>query len=296
MKCNFKTLILTVFLSLPFFSTLAKEGQISTRIIGGGDAIAKDLPSMVSLKYKGQFFCGGSLIDERWVVTAAHCLSRSDDTPLNTDNLILTVSDYDLKDSTDYSHVSEVIIHPDYHESSLNNDIALLKLSLPSIVPPITMQSVSNDDTTKNASIWGWGSTTSTGDHYPNILQKATVSVFPIHQCFTLIGSPYIERTMLCAGHTSGSIDTCFGDSGGPIILNNELVGITSWGGSNCADKYHPGVYARISEYQPWITSVITGTPIDDGDDNKEASALGFFILLLLPLAFIRRRLHQKAI
>lgn len=286
---HFTNVFCSLLLSLSLFSMPVNAQKTSTRIIGGNEANLNDLPAIVSLKYNGHFFCAGTLIGAEWIVTAAHCHYE---TIRNIANITVTISDYNLTEEQESTPVLDVRIHPDYNKETINNDIALIKLATPSLIPPLVISKVNHHDITKNATIWGWGVTTTSSPYsLPNFLQKATISILPDNQCLTLIGSNYDSATMLCAGNTLGTIDTCFGDSGGPIIVNNELVGITSWGGDNCADKDHPGVYVRVENFQPWITSIITNTPIEDS--SSSGSALGFGVLLL-PLIFIRRAYSLK--
>ena len=279
-----------LLLCLPLFSLQATAQEISTRIIGGGDAVQYELPTIVSLKYSNdiyarQFFCAGSLINKDWVVTAAHCLLDQGEI-LEKERFVLTISDYDLTETLDEYSASRIVIHPDYDNNTNENDIALIKLSKSSNVPPILISSVSQNTKTKNATIWGWGSLDVTGNHYPDILQKAELDVLVNTECSLKLGSSFIGSSMLCAGIENGGIDSCYGDSGGPIIVNDQLVGITSWG-IDCAHAQYPGAYTRIETFQPWITSIITNTPIKD--PNTGGSAFGFGVFFLLPLIFIRR-------
>ena len=260
-------LVLLTFL----FSSNILALEISTKIIGGYSAPEFELDTIVSLKfsndlYSEQFFCSGTLINKNWVVTAAHCLFPLGK-KLNKEELTVTVSDYDFSDNLEGVSVTEIVIHPDFNDVTLENDIALLKLSEPSNVPHILMSNVSKTVITNNATIWGWGSLDEVSLQLPDILQKADTNILPNLQCSLRLGTAFFGDSMLCATVDNANIDSCYGDSGGPIIVNNKLVGITSWG-FGCADPDYPGVYTRIDTYKSWLDHIIFNIPLKNKDAN----------------------------
>lgn len=297
-------------LCFPLLSLQAFQGHGRLGIIGGVDAKVGDNPQIVSITKTGQVgpFCAGTLINKDWVVTAAHCLVNSRVNPyeiIKTSVFLVAISDWDTNIDPDdidpnnlnkeSRHVKKIVIYPYYRPIGNQSDIALLQLKVP--VTKTTPQAIGRVDTvnlTQDATIWGWGNTESDPDvspAYPFILQTAKVNVFPNSQCSDWLKTVFNGQIMLCAGLRDGGIDTCQGDSGGPITLDGKLIGITSFG-FGCAQPQSPGVYTRISNYQDWINSIISGETIET--DPEFGSALGFAVLWLLPLVFIRRIYRLK--
>jgi secreted trypsin-like serine protease len=129
MKCLVINLLRASSVIICTHCSLASAGELSTRIVGRGDA--ENLPWIVSLKNSatGNHFCGGTLIADQWVLTAAHCLFNSGKIKLAS-QLTATVGEYDLNSDpvTPASGIQQIYIHPDYNSSTSVNDIALLKL------------------------------------------------------------------------------------------------------------------------------------------------------------------------
>lgn len=275
--------------------------RVNTNIIGGEEATIQDAPWQVALldttiggdnsDWNLQY-CGGSLISNQWIVTAAHCaVQYSSDlptrTPVNPDVLRAIVgTDFLSKVSVGPRQaISRVIVHPNWDPVSYSNDIALLKMQQPITLngtttkaialPPANSTTWPADDAP--ALITGWGTTDDTSPspdpndpyyYYPQTLQKATVNVLgsPTQDFCGDYGNLYDNVTMLCAGAgvAPDLIDTCTGDSGGPlkVTLNGTptLGGITSWG-NGCALEGYPGVYTRVTHYVGWITGYTTAAP-----------------------------------
>ncbi|XP_028416289.1 transmembrane protease serine 3-like [Dendronephthya gigantea] len=231
----------------------------SSRIVGGSNALSGQWPWQVSVFYKGGHWCGGSIIDNEWIVSAAHCFH--DDR--NTANYKITVGDHDLRYSSRYEQVvpiERLIIHDDYDPNSQDNDIALLKLETPikynSRALPVCLPS-SNLPAGTQCWVTGWGALEEDG-HGPAILQQAKVPLVSKQDCGYVYGS--LTSSMLCAGYHTGKIDSCQGDSGGPLVCSVNrrwhLMGAVSWG-VGCARKGYYGVYADIVHFKSWITNVM---------------------------------------
>ncbi|XP_042559129.1 prostasin-like [Clupea harengus] len=234
-----------------FVVLLLKAQALNTRIIGGQDAPEGAWPWQASLQRDGSHFCGGSLINKDWVMSAAHCFSSNTATAglqvhLGRVNLTSSSSG-DVERS-----VAEVILHPSYNHTSSDSDIALLRLS----------SSVSFSTRVRPACLAAQGSTVSDGASTWT-LQEVEVPVVGNSACQTAYQgySITITNNMMCAGLLGqGGKDACQGDSGGALVSKQGAVwvclGVVSFG-VGCGEAGYPGVYTRVSQYQPWINSLI---------------------------------------
>ena len=219
---------------------------------------------MVSLQTDGWFgghFCGGSLVREDWVVTAAHCVQG--DSPSSIE-VVIGLHNVNGTTGQQTRDVDAIIIHPQYSGNSLDNDYALLHLTVPSNFEPIKLVTSDNhDDEPVMSTTMGWGATQS-GGWGSNILLEVDV---PIDDSCGNYSNSDITNNMVCAGYNSGGYDSCQGDSGGPLIMTNsdgeyELIGIVSWG-YGCAEPNYPGVYSKIHSRLNWFFQYI-GEPEED--------------------------------
>ena len=243
-------------------------GQLPEPFIVGGEEVDPACPNckydfMVSLQTNsGYHFCGGALVREDWVITAAHCVQG--DSPSQV-KVKIGLHNVNGTQGSITRSVSQIIIHPSYSSWSLNNDYAILQLSQPvtNFEPIQLVTDTSHDEEPVMATTMGWGATQS-GGWGSNILLEVDV---PIDDSCGNYSNSDITNNMVCAGYNTGGYDSCQGDSGGPLIMTNsdgeyELIGIVSWG-YGCAEAGYPGVYAKVHSRLDWFFSYI-GEPEDD--------------------------------
>jgi secreted trypsin-like serine protease len=238
------------------------EGDFEAQIIGGGPAEEGQYPWLVGLGSAGEGsahdrqFCGGSVIAEDIVLTAAHCVEETTD----PEELVVFSGSVDLE-SEDLVETSVAAVHvaEDYNDPiAMANDWALLKLDEPVDVEPIPLNT-DPEAALETLETAGWGDT---GGEFPTVAQWVEVPFVSDEDCAAAYPDEIDAPTMLCAGDLeNGGVDSCQGDSGGPIMAENEglmLVGIVSWG-YGCAEAGNPGVYAEVADFNDAIDEVIAG-------------------------------------
>jgi len=251
----------------PFFTGVR---AVDVKITGGTNAVISDFPWQVYY-ISGNFRCGGSIISDNWVVTAAHCTTNSTGGAIPSSEMFVRVGLNNPSSSLDgktYS-VSESIVHEGYDSQTLLNDIALLRLKdTINYVNATPIKLITSDDVSDGATVpgvmsWvtGWGLTHVSPNVLPTALQKVQLPVVSNAQASTVWSS--IPATDMMAGYRNGNKDACNGDSGGPLVVpvlgEYKLAGIVSWGSSNC-NTY--GAYTRVSDFETWIRTK-TGIPKD---------------------------------
>lgn len=265
---SMKSLVLFLFSMSLNSAALANSSRIqfTQKIVGGIDAKKDQVPFIVSLRKYGEHFCGGSLVKENWVLTAAHCIEGGGD----PDNILLGSLKSDDSNNAQKFDIAKVIVHPNYNKSTTSgSDFALIKLQKSaSIVKAELNKENLETSSTKQFSVAGWGYLSENGYTTSAELQIVDVPYVEQNKCeeqFQAIEkseSPYLDNTMFCAGYDEGKKDACQGDSGGPIFYKDQitqkfvLVGVVSWG-YGCARENVSGVYSNIASEVTWINQTI---------------------------------------
>nr|ACV89350.1 complement factor D/adipsin and kallikrein-like serine protease [Paralichthys olivaceus] len=256
----------------------------SEGIIGGREAAPHSRPYMASIQMPEgvnlTHECGGFLVADQWVMTAAHCLP----TGPNGRKVVLGV--HSLKEAEETKQTFDILEHynhPDYNPSNYDNDIALIKLDRPvnisEAVKLVEFLRVggTNPYTGAEVDTAGWGSVNDLGSR-PDKLKEVAVDIFSSARCkrSDYYGNKFTAN-MMCAHRVCPDPchqpfrkeDSCDGDSGGPLLYNGVVVGITSNGGKKCGQIKKPGIYTIVSHYTEWIDNTMSVQPTAATDQSS---------------------------
>ncbi len=275
-KSSSLLLLICCILGINNFKASAQVSEVN--IVSGSNHDIEDAPWQVFL-YMGSYACGGSILDDNWILTAAHCLDG-----ISAGSVIGLAGVTDIYDTSDpnrqFFEVAEVIVHPSYSPSNANRDIALIRLKnsdkldisgkYAQKIEPIGegYSKAGFEDVGTDCLVTGWG-TLYEGGPASDVLQGVNVTI--IARSSTNYPSHVITDDMFLAGFAAGKKDACQGDSGGPLATYVSVedkwiqVGIVSWG-HGCAATGYPGVYAKLSNFTEWIESE-TGLTFDGPSD-----------------------------
>lgn len=227
------------------------------RVVGGQVAENGSAPYQVSLQVPGWGHnCGGSLLNDRWVLTAAHCLVGND--PSDLEVLVGTNS---LKEGGDRYKPDKLFYHSRYNRPQFHNDVGLVRLEK-SVTFSKLVQSVpySEKEVPANVTVrlTGWGRTSS-GGPVPTLLQTINLVTLSNADCKAKSSNPgNVDVGHVCTLTKTGE-GACNGDSGGPLVYDGKVVGVVNFG-VPCARGYPDG-YARVSYYHDWVRTTMANNP-----------------------------------
>ncbi|XP_071945580.1 mannan-binding lectin serine protease 1-like [Antedon mediterranea] len=276
-----------------------REEGILGRIYGGRAAVPGSWPWQALLRIRRQKYqysesiCGGIILNEQWIMTAAHCLN---DTKKQFGRLILPITSVDIylgsaqlssqpDDNRIEAHPEKFVVHPQFDvNASYDADIVLIKLNqsvqFSRVIRPICLPEQSNttdnnktnidhaDAPSRKGIVIGWGRV-SQYQSISNDLREVYVPLVSRKECAdafrpleeNIEEELEVTENMVCAGERDGGKDACEGDSGGPLMFRNHdlayfVHGIVSWG-NGCAKPGFFGVYTRVENYVDWIRNTV---------------------------------------
>ncbi|XP_069823984.1 ovochymase-2 [Dendropsophus ebraccatus] len=254
------------------------SNSLFSRIVGGTAAQKEECPWMASLKHNGNHFCGGTIISDTYILTAAHCISAKH--PMFKIRVYVGDHDFSVEEASEQSFFLKAVFkHPNFNPGKpFNYDIAILelmgKIQFGKNIQPACLPNP--DDVFLAGSLCitlGWGRLQE-GGHVPNRLQQVALPLIEYKRCLKIMES--VDRhlgfdTVICAGYPEGQKDACQGDSGGPFLCQRSqgrwvLIGLTSWG-LGCARKWSdnrlqprdkrgsPGIFTDIQRLLNWLSA-----------------------------------------
>ncbi|CAG7722094.1 unnamed protein product [Allacma fusca] len=258
----------------PFELRYKDTCNVLTRIINGQPVQPGEFPWIVSLKYKwDEHFCGGVIINRRYVLTAAHCFNQEAAGSVKREYLeaVVGATNFETENPALTFGFERVSIHPGYQSRDSSNDLALVRLDaeIPwsdTIRPACFADKYFRPEGSVGV-VAGWGETEEGSQMTPSEMNKAKVPIIKNSQCDEWFSRANIKwspkDTQMCAGYCEGGPDSCKGDSGGPLMVQLEntesknsvhsvVVGVVA-AGKGCGRRRLPGVYTRISHFVQWI-------------------------------------------
>nr|XP_040032200.1 serine protease 27 [Gasterosteus aculeatus aculeatus] len=243
----------------------------TNRIVGGQNAKEGAWPWQVDIQSGGGHICGGSIITESWILSAAHCFPNPDEVTSYT----VYAGRYQLNGVNRHQSthgVSRVVIPTGYRDAQQGKDMALVQLTGPvtwsDYIQPVCLPAAGTlFPSGMQCYVTGWGNTR---DNVPlagvGTLQEVEVPIISQSSCQDMYGTNPTEVVgilydMICAGFAQGGKDSCQGDSGGPLVcqmVNGTWVqaGVVSFG-LGCAHPNQPGVYARVTAFSNFILDTV---------------------------------------
>lgn len=251
------------------------------RIIGGLAASIENFPFFALLEIKKEFneaiapwisYCGGSVLSDRWIMTAAHCLESDIPFPNADEMTVSVVVGVDDRKIDNFDQLKRKVqsnfTHEEFNSTGeLNNDIALIKLQEPikfnEKVATIGLPRKAHEELEyTKGTIIGFGKTENGAEDWSEKLMVAQINLFHDEKYCISKQAKYDSENMFCAGVRDGGKDICEGDSGGPLIVERAdgskfVAGIASFGPEGCGGIDEPSEYVRVSVYLDWIKNIM---------------------------------------
>jgi len=247
------------------------------RILYGNETSTDEYPWQISMWIGRSHFCGGTLINREWAVTAAHCVDLQYRNHFR--RVTVSLSDHNVEqfdNQNTFRKLKRVVRFPTYDENYLHGDLAMLQFDRPlqfsETMRPACLPVDHEQWAFRSALITGWGYTEETKKALPRPktsaeLREAEVYILPQDLCKKHSPFPITDRMICTFKGPRGVETTCQGDSGGPLVVDNGtnryvVVGATSFGVSTCEGPY-PSMFSRVSTFLDFIYSAMVPAPME---------------------------------
>ncbi|XP_052873198.1 trypsin-like [Anopheles cruzii] len=297
-----KVILSAVVLALVVMVTA--DDDPSSRIIGGSPAISGQFPAQVAIQVGGTVFCGGSVLNQNHILTAASCILDANNNLVQAAQVTVRAGEVVFQPTQLALAVQRIFAHPQYNPWTLENDIAVLRLqnniSFPAVATPAVAPAELNHRIVADASaceVVGWNWTPAV----PSVaLQVLTVTIAPRAAC-NAVHNGMLQATMLCTQYLQTTQGVCAPARGGGLYCNDLLTGVVSFG-FGCGQNTTNTVYTQARYYELWIQQQFnrTDTPVAGptpapgvpGGPGK-ASALSLSVAVVLVALVSAALVHQ---